>query len=368
MLVSFSCNDYLGLSHHADVVAASAAAVAQHGVGAGGSRLITGNHGGYAALEATLAELKGTEDCVVFGSGYLANLGVIGALVGPGDCCVVDELAHACIMQGVTLAKCGLRLYRHNDVGSCAAEVEAAARDVGAGKGGGRVLVCTETVFSMDGDMAPVRALSDVCARFGAWLMTDDAHGVLVVGDDGQGGVPKGTHVDLQVGTLSKAVGSYGGYVACCRSVADLVRTRARTFVYSTGLPPAVTAASLEAIRVAQREPERRAKACANAKLFAQLVPGISGPPAAAIVPLVVGSEEAAMDAQKQLLARGFLVGAIRPPTVPRGTSRLRFTFSADHAEEDVRAIASAVLELVPGASIRQQQQQQQQLQLRAKL
>ena len=349
VLLSFSCNDYLGLSHHAEVVEASVAAARVHGVGAGGSRLITGNHVGYAALEAELAALKGTEDCVVFGSGYLANAGAIGAVVGPRDWCVVDALCHACIMQGVTLARClGVTLYAHNDVSDCEARVAAAARAVSAG--GGRVLVCTETVFSMDGDLAPVAALSEVCRRHGAWLMTDDAHGVLVIGDAGQGGVPQGAHVDLQAGTLSKAVGSYGGYVACAKAIGDLLRTRARTFVYSTGLPPAVTAASLAAIRVARREPDRRGRARARAALFASLVPGCTPAPAAAIVPLIVGAERAALDAQAGLLRRGFLVGAIRPPTVPAGTSRLRFTFSADHAEDDVRALAAAVLELVPAS------------------
>ncbi|MET0293975.1 MAG: aminotransferase class I/II-fold pyridoxal phosphate-dependent enzyme, partial [Phenylobacterium sp.] len=233
-LVSFSCNDYLGLSHHPEVKAAAREAVDTYGAGAGASRLITGDHPLFLQLEDRLAVLKGTEAACVFGSGYLANTGIIPTFVGPSDLILVDELAHACIWAGARLSGAQTVGFRHNDVADL--EAKLAARRGGAE----RALVATDAVFSMDGDLAPLDAISAVCRRHDAWLLADDAHGLGVVGDgSGTAKLFPDAQVDLQMGTLSKAVGGYGAYLCASRPVIDFIKTRARTVVYSTGLPPA---------------------------------------------------------------------------------------------------------------------------------
>jgi 8-amino-7-oxononanoate synthase len=253
-LLSFSCNDYLNLSQHPEVVAAAIAATTRHGVGAGASRLVTGNHPLYAELENRLARLKGTEAACVFGSGYLANTGIIPALVGPDDLILVDEFSHACIHGGAKLSGAAVHLYRHADV----AHVEAILAAHRTGKK--RALIATDGVFSMDGNLAPLGALSALAQRFDAWLLADDAHGLGVVGGGrGSSFVNKGGQtphdVPLQMGTLSKAVGAYGGYLCASRAVIDFMRTRARTFIYSTGLPPSVIAAATAALDIIERDP-----------------------------------------------------------------------------------------------------------------
>jgi 8-amino-7-oxononanoate synthase len=243
-LVSFSCNDYLGLSQHPDVVAASIEATRRFGVGAGSSRLVNGNHPLYAELEHKLAALKGSEDCVVFGSGYLTNVGVISALLGRSDLIVMDELCHSSLLAGAQLSGARVLEFRHNDVAH-ASELLAAERSAHR-----HCLVITDGVFSMEGDLAPLPELAAVAVEHDAWLMTDDAHGLGVVGD-GRGSsfaFASPVAVPLQMGTLSKAVGVYGGYLCASRSVAELVRNRARSFVYSTGLPPGTVAAASRAI------------------------------------------------------------------------------------------------------------------------
>ena len=336
-LISFCCNDYLNLTHHPRVVAAAKDAIDRYGAGAGASRLITGNHPLLAALEARIARLKSAEDAAVFGSGYLANLGAIPTLVGPDDLILIDALSHACLFAGAKLSGATTLHYRHNDVAHLSALL-GAHRAAHA-----RALILTEGVFSMDGDLAPLPELASVAAAHDAWLMTDDAHGVGVVGE-GRGSsfafaapVP----VPLQMGTLSKAAGSYGGYLATSRPVLELMRNRARTFVYSTGLPPASAAAALAAIDIIETEPQLCARPVQNAALFCREL-GLPAP-ASAIVPLILGDERRALAASRALEEDGFLVVAIRPPTVPEGTARLRFTFTAGHAETDIRRLAEAV-------------------------
>ncbi len=337
-LLSFSCNDYLGLSRHPAVKAAAIAAIEAYGAGAGASRLVTGNHPLYAALEAELAATKGTRAACVFGSGYLANVGVIGALVGADDLIVIDDLAHACLNAGAQLSRAKVCRFRHNDAGQAGALLDthrAAHR---------HALIVSETVFSMDGDRAPLGALGALAERYDAWLMTDDAHGTaFTVHEDGEAAVP------LQVGTLSKALGSYGGYLCASAAVIDLVKTRARSLIYSTGLPPATVAAALAALRLLAAEPGLRTLPLAKARLFTSLL----GLPEAAspIVPLIVGPPEASLRMSAALEADGFLVTAIRPPTVPAGTARLRFAFSAAHRDADVERLADAVRALRPGAT-----------------
>lgn len=340
-LLSFSCNDYLNLSHHPWVKAAAAEAALAFGAGSGGSRLISGDHPLMAELEAGLARWKGTRAACVFGSGYLANAGTIPTLVGPGDLVLVDALAHSCIWAGAGLSRAEVVAFRHNDTGHLAELLDAKRA------GAGRVVVATDGVFSMDGDMAPLPEMAAICSAHDAWLLVDDAHGLGVVGD-GRGAVHAlgGPQAPLQMGTLSKALGSYGGYLCADTPVIDLLKTRARTFVFSTGLPPASAAAAIAALRIIEADPELTRRPLANARRFTELA-GL--PPAETpIVPVILGEAEAAMDAARRLEAQGFLVVAIRPPTVPAGTARLRIAFTAGHAEEDIERLARAVASLGP--------------------
>ena len=328
-LLSFSCNDYLGLSRHPAVKAAAIAAIERYGAGAGASRLVTGNYPLFDALESRLAAMKGSEAACVFGSGYLANIGVLGVLAGPDDLIIIDELAHACLFAGARLSSARTLTFRHNDADAAAALL-AAHRTQHR-----HTLVVTETVFSMDGDRAPVAALAVLAEVHDAWLVTDDAHGFGLDGGD------EAAHVPLRMGTLSKAIGGYGGYLAASAPVIALMRTRARSFVYSTGLPPASAAAALAALEIIGANPALRAAPRRKALRFTRAL----GLPNAesAIVPLVLGAPETALAASAALERAGFLVTAIRPPTVPAGTARLRFAFCALHADEDVDRLAATV-------------------------
>jgi len=340
-LLSFSCNDYLNLSQHPEIIAAAVAATKRYGIGAGASRLVTGNHPLYGELESRLARLKGTEAACVFGSGYLANTGIIPALVGPGDLIVADELSHACIHAGAKLSGAAVYLYRHADVDHAAALL-ATHR---AGKK--RALIATDGVFSMDGDLAPLGALAQLAQRFDAWLLSDDAHGIGVLGG-GRGSTFANGSVDvpLQMGTLSKAIGTYGGYLCASRAVIGLMRTRARTFIYSTGLPPPVIAAAIAALDLIGRDPAYAAEPLRKARLFTR---ALDLPDAqSAIVPVIVGGTEAALKASEVLRDEGFLVVAIRPPTVPAGTARLRFAFTAQHPDAEIERLAGVVRRSVP--------------------
>lgn len=340
-LISFSCNDYLGLSHHPEVKAAAAEALARHGVGSGASRLVTGNHPLFRVLEEKLAALKDAEDACVFGSGYLANLGIVPALAGPNDLILADALSHACLLAGAKLSGAKVMVFRHNDLDQVA-EFLAAHRARHP-----RCLILTDGVFSMDGDLAPLVELGTLAGQWDAWLMADDAHGIGVIGGGRGSTFATGAKADvpLQMGTLSKAIGSYGGYLCASRSVAELVRNRARTFVYSTGLPPASAAAAIAALDIIARDPRFCAEPVRKARLFTDRV-GLPAPQSP-IVPVVMGAPERALAASAALARDGFLVTAIRPPTVPQGTARLRVAFSAAHADADVLRLADRVADIV---------------------
>jgi 8-amino-7-oxononanoate synthase len=329
-LLSFSCNDYLNLTHHPAVKKAAMAALERYGAGSGASRLVTGNHPLFAELEARLAQLKGTEACAVFGSGYLANSGIIPSLIGSADLVLIDELAHACLWAGARLTRGKVVAFRHNDIGH-ATELLAEHRTNHP-----RGMIATDGVFSMDGDLAPLPELAELARRFDAWLISDDAHGVGVLGGGRGSSFANGTKADvpLQMGTLSKAIGGYGGYLCASRPVIDLIRNRARTFVYSTGLPPATVAAAIAALDLIERDPAYEALPLAKARTFTRLLdlPEATSP----IVPVVIGEADAALKASQLLEQEGFLVIAIRPPTVPAGTARLRFTFSAAHPDAEI--------------------------------
>jgi 8-amino-7-oxononanoate synthase len=344
-LVSFSCNDYLGLSSHPKVLAAAAEALRTYGAGSGGSRLITGNNPLYAELEAKLARFKGTADAMVFGSGYLANLGIAPALAGPGDLVLIDELAHACLMSGARLSGAEEVRFAHNDMA-------AVGRILSARRGAFRhCLILTDGVFSMDGDLAALPELADLAARHDAWLLVDDAHGLGVVGG-GRGSAfafgPEKIDVPLQMGTLSKAIGGYGGYLCASAPVVDLLRSRARSFVYATGLPPATLAGAIAALDLIAAEPALSARPLAHAQAFTC---ALNLPLAqSAVVPVVIGDSVKALEAMALLEEAGFLVTAIRPPTVPAGTARLRFAFSAAHEPAEVGAVAALVrTRILPG-------------------
>ncbi len=339
-LMSFCCNDYLGLTHHPKVKDAAAAAIADHGAGAGASRLITGNHPLYAVLEHKLAILKGTEAACVFGSGYMANVGILPALAGADDLIVADELGHASMHMGARAARAKFLTFRHNDPGDLA---NTLARERASA---GTCLVVTEGVFSMDGDRAPLDVLAEVSADHDAWLMMDDAHGFGVLGG-GRGSAFEFDplpDIPLQMGTLSKAAGVYGAFLCASAPVIELMKNRARSLVYTTGLPPSVVAASIVAVDIISTDPDRVARPLALARAFCNAV-GLDAPESH-VVPIIVGAETAALEASVALEDAGFLVTPIRPPTVPAGTSRLRFTFTAEHSEEQVAALAAAVNEL----------------------
>lgn len=336
-LISFSCNDYLGLSCHPALAGAARSAIETFGLGAGASRLVTGNHPLYDELEARLARLKGTAAACVFGSGYLANTGIVPALVGSGDMVAIDELAHACLWAGARLSGAMVVPFRHNDVEHLRTLLDRQrARQR-------RALILTDGVFSMDGDIAPLAALGRLARDFDGWLMTDDAHGIGVVGD-GRGSTfatAPPAEVPLQMGTLSKAVGAYGGYLCASSPVIELVKNRARTLVYSTALPPAIVAAAIAALDIIAADraltglPLRKAQAFTRRAGLAEA--------ASPIVPVVLGAAERALAAAAMLEDEGFLAVPIRPPTVPEGTARLRLAFTARHDDDDIARLADVI-------------------------
>ncbi|MFQ5808120.1 MAG: 8-amino-7-oxononanoate synthase [Armatimonadota bacterium] len=340
--IVLSSNDYLGLSTQPLVVSAAADAAGRYGAGAGASRLVTGNLPIHEELEAEIADLKGAEAAIVFSSGYAANLGLIPALVSSGDVTVCDKLNHASIIDACRLSGARLRAYRHVDMDRLEAILR---REAGAR----RLLVVTDGVFSMDGDVAPLPDLVTLAERCGAWVVVDDAHGTGVLGPTGGGAVERfglDAGALINMGTLSKAFGSQGGFVAGPAELIALLRNRARSFVYSTGLAPASAAAALAAIRLARDEPEIRERLWRNVRLLRQMIAGTGLAPVstdAHITALVIGAVKDALAFADALLEAGVFAPAIRPPTVPRGTSRVRISVTAGHAREDVEGAAKAI-------------------------
>lgn len=336
-LLSFSCNDYLNLSQHPATKQAATEALQRYGAGSGASRLVTGNHPLYEELESRLARIKHTDGAVVFGSGYLANTGIIPVLVGRDGLVVMDELSHACLYAGAQLSRAKVLAFRHNDL-SHAKELLAQHRSAHD-----HALVITDGVFSMDGDLAPLADLLALADDHDAWLMSDDAHGLGVIGGGRGSSFAGNAHVPvpLQMGTLSKAIGAYGGYLCASAPVIELMRNRARTLVYSTGLPPAIVAAAIAALELIEREPAYAALPVQKAKAFTREagLPDAQSP----IVPIIIGDEHNALEASRLLMNEGFLVIAIRPPTVPDGTARLRLTFTAQHPDDEIARLAHVI-------------------------
>lgn len=332
-------NNYLGLAGDPRLARAAIAAIEESGLGAGASPLISGHMGPHAELEREVAEWLGCEAALVFGSGYHANVGVITSLLGPGDEVFSDALNHASLIDGCRLSRATIRVYRHRDADDLERQL--------AGSRARRRLVVTDSVFSMDGDLAPLAELACAAERHGAWLMLDEAHAVGVFGDAGGGlaeALGLGDRVAVRMGTLGKALGGYGAFVAGSRTLIELLVNRARAYIYSTALPPAVVGAARAAIAIARDEPERRLALWRNARrLHAGLAAaGLRVPPfASPIVPLLAGASAAALGIAERACANGLLAPAIRPPTVPPGTARLRLTPLATHTEEQIdRAVS----------------------------
>lgn len=345
-LRNFASNDYLGLASDPRIVAAATEAAARYGWGSGASALVCGWREPHERLARELAEFEQTEAAVLFPSGYAANLGAITALVGAGDAVYSDRLNHSCLIQGVRMAGASLRVFPHNDPNRLDSML---TRDHGRFR---RSLIATEGVFSMDGDLAPLADLADLAQRFGAMLLVDEAHGTGVFGPGGRGasevyGVAD--RVDIKVGTLSKALGSIGGFVAGSKRLIDHLVNRAPTLIYSTSLPPAAAAAASEALRIVRDEPGLRQRVFdhgENLRAGLERIGRRSVSSRGPIVPFVVGDPSIAVALSRFLATAGYLVPAIRPPTVPAGTSRLRVSLSAAH---DSRMVTSLLGVLADG-------------------
>jgi glycine C-acetyltransferase len=337
-------NNYLGLADHPLLKAASIRAVTDYGVGSGAARLVSGNMTLHQQVEERLAAFKGTEAALLFNNGYSANLGIISALVGRGDTIYSDRLNHASIIDGALLSRAKLVRYPHNDV-------EALRRLLDANRQGGRQLIITDGVFSMDGDLAPLRELAALKQEYGALLMVDDAHGTAVLGERGRGSTELcgvAASVDVQMGTLGKGLGSFGAYVAGSAELIDYLRNRARSFIFSTSLPPAVLAASLAAIELVSSAEGAalRERLAANTRLFSRALIDhgfdILGS-TTQIVPILVGEAEPTMEFSRRLLDLGLFVQGIRPPTVPAGSCRLRCTVMATHDPHELVGAAAQI-------------------------
>lgn len=332
-LVNFASNDYLGLAASPTVRAAAAAALEAHGVGSGASRLVVGDTTAHQRLEARLASFERSEAALLFNSGYAANVGTIQSLVGPEDAVFSDALNHASLIDGCRLSRARVVVYPH-------ADVEALERAL-ASTPARRRLVVTDTVFSMDGDHAPLQEIVRVCQAHGAALLVDEAHATGVLGARGAGLCEElglCDAVDVRMGTLSKALGGLGAYICASRPVVDLMLNRARPLVFSTALPAALCAAAEAAVDLVEYDDTLRARLWRNIRRFSEGLRslGFVAEPRSAVFPVIVGEPERAVAASRALRARGLLVKAIRPPTVPEGTSRLRFCLSAAHTEGHV--------------------------------
>lgn len=336
-------NNYLGLTHHPQVKQAAVEAIERYGTGSGGSRLTTGSHPLYEVLEQDLAAFKGTEAAVVFNTGFMANVGAISALVGPGDVVLSDEYNHASIIDGCRLSRAQTVVYRHADMEHLQELLETTPCQ-------GHRLIVTDGVFSMDGDIAPLGTIVELAERYTALVMVDDAHAMGVIGQGGRGTVSHfglQGRVQVQMGTLSKALASEGGYIAGSRQLISYLVNKARSYIFSTAQAPATIAAACAAISVLSGNPELVHKLQANAAWMrhkltqAGLTVEGGGTP---ILPVMVGEAAVAIRMSRELREAGFIVSAIRPPTVPPGTSRLRLTVSAAHTQAELAEAAEKII------------------------
>jgi 8-amino-7-oxononanoate synthase len=345
--LSFCSNDYLGLANHPQLIAALQQGAQQYGVGAGAAHLVSGHGATHHQLEQELAAFVGKPAALLFSTGYMANLGVVQALVGKGDTVFADKFNHASLNDAMQLSRATVKRYRHNDVAQLAELLEQA--------GSGRKLVITDAVFSMDGDLAPLPELLALCEQHDAWLLIDDAHGFGVLGAQGRGSLAHfgiASERVICMATLGKAAGVFGAFVAAEQVVIDTLVNHARSYVYTTATPPALASALLESLQQIENGDKLRGHLL---RLIAQLRSGLRGlpwslmPSATAIQPLLVGGNQAALKLSEKLRERGIWVAAIRPPTVPQGTARLRITLSAAHRATDVTRLIETLHELARG-------------------
>lgn len=344
-MLAFCSNDYLGLAADPRLAEAMNRGAARYGVGSGAAHLISGHSKAHHALEEELAEFTGRERALLFSTGYMANLGVISALLGRGDSVFEDRLNHASLIDGGLLSRARFRRYPHSDAGALAGQLESAAA--------GRRLVVSDGVFSMDGDVAPIAELASACRARDAWLMIDDAHGIGVLGDKGQGSVAAAglgqDDVPILMGTLGKALGTSGAFVAGSADLIETLIQQARSYIYTTAMPPAVAEASRASLQIAAAEEWRRERLQGLIARFRHGAEKIglelmdSQTP---IQPVLLGDSKRANRWSEALLREGILVGAIRPPTVPEGSARLRITFSASHSAAQVEALLAVLGEI----------------------
>ncbi len=349
-LISFASNDYLGLATEPALKEAAKAAIDRYGVGSGSARLISGSLAPHAELEQAIARFKGTEAALAFSSGYATALGTLGALCGAEDVIILDKLSHASLIDGARLSGAVVRVFPHNHLGKLESHLEWAA----ANHPDASVIIVTEAVFSMDGDRAPLAEIVALKNRFGAMLLVDEAHAVGVLGRNGRGladALRLEGEVDIQMGTLSKALGVAGGYIAGSRRLVELLVNRARSFIYSTSPPPATAAAACAAIEFMESDAgeKRREQLWKNLGIFGEEMPRLfsdGGKIQSAIIPLVLGENGRALEAADRLAERGFYVPAIRHPTVPRDAARLRITLSARHTPQQIAALCAVLRSL----------------------
>ena len=335
--ISFSCNDYLSLSLNRSVIKAAEVATKKFGVGAGASRLVTGNNYLYSLLENKIKKLKKTSACCVFGSGFLANIGVISSLMNKKDLILIDELSHASTFLGSKLSGARVIQFKHNNVEDLEKQLYKFRNKYN------KCLILTEGVFSMDGDISPQDDISVLKKKYSASFMLDDAHGIGVIGD-GTGSnslFKKKPDIDIYLGTLSKAVGSYGGFICGKKNLINFIINRCRSQIYTTGLPPSVLAASIKSLEIIKSNKKLIKKPLENAIFFSKIVN--LEKPVSPIVPIVLGDENKALNLSRYLNRYGYIVGAIRPPTVPKGTSRLRVAFNSSHTKLQIKNLANLI-------------------------
>jgi len=323
--INLCSNNYLGLADHPALKKAAHDAIEKYGVSSCSSRLISGTTGLHKKLEEKLAEFKGAEAALVFNSGYAANVGIISALVGRGDVIFSDKLNHASIVDGCLLSGAELKRYPHCDMDALEKFIKGSDPYV-------KKLIITDTVFSMDGDIAPLPEIVALAKKYDCMLMVDEAHATGVLGANGKGAIEHFNIKEkdiIQMGTLSKAIGSFGGYVAGSRELIDYLINKSRPFIYTTALPASVIAASIAALDIIKNEPERRKQLWANVRFFDKEA-------RTQIIPILIGDSKKAVDISRKLLDEGVFVQAIRPPTVPKGTARLRITIMATHTKKDL--------------------------------
>jgi 8-amino-7-oxononanoate synthase len=354
-LINFSSNDYLGLANHPALKEAAIKAVEKFGAGAGASRLICGSLAPFHELEENLAAFKGTEAALTFSTGYAAAVGTITALLGKDDIIIVDKLVHASIVDAAKLSGAKLRVFAHNDLNELEDILKWAAEKAGSQKPEARILVVTESVFSMDGDTSPLCEIVALKEKYSAWLMVDEAHATGLYGANRRGlaeALGVSDQIEIQMGTLGKALGASGGYICGSRALIDFLVNRARSFVFSTAPVPAAAAAAAAAIRLVQSREgqERNTRAWDLANLLEQSSDSIGvsvTAPDSLIMPIIVGEETRAVQAASELRAKNFFVPAVRYPTVARGSARLRITLTAAHSGDDVGAVVSALAQIV---------------------